>query len=199
MGIQDPGLRTFSTPILVAIDIQREYTTEGRPFYLDGIDESLENCRRLRDHARRNRWILAHVRHLQPGALFNPDSEYSRFVEGFEPRTGEPCFEKSNFSCLSNDGFRRLMTGAKEGNSPVYIMGYSGQMCCLSTLVDLHHLGLRATYVADASLSRASKLAPPEGMHRYIREIAGIYAAQAATGDLIAETDLVQPLQAGAA
>jgi nicotinamidase-related amidase len=197
MGIQDPSIRTFATPILVAIDIQREYTTAGRPFHLEGIEESLENCRRLRDHARRNRWILAHVRHLQPGALFNPDSEYSRFVEGFEPRTGEPCFEKSKLSCLSTDGFRRLMAGALEVKSPVYIMGYSGQMCCLSTLVDLFHTGLKANYVQDASLSRGTSLAPPEGMHQYVKEVCSIYATLRSTDELIASSESAIAAPAG--
>jgi nicotinamidase-related amidase len=186
MGYQDPSRTAFATPILVAIDIQREYTTEGRPFHLDGIEASLDNCRALLAHARRNRWIVAHVRHLQNGAIFNKDSEYSLFVEGFEPRGGEPVFEKSNLSSLTSDGFRKLMTGARDGGNPVYIIGYSGQMCCLSTLVDLFHLGLRANYVADASLSRASKIAPPAEMHRHLREIAAIYANLRDTDDLLA-------------
>lgn len=193
MGFQDPTAAAFATPILVAIDIQREYTTEGRPFHIDGIEESLQNCRRMLDHARRQKWIVAHVRHVQGGAVFNPQSEYSRFVEGFEPRQGEPCFEKSKLSCLSTDGFARLMGGALEGRNPVRIMGYSGQMCCLSTLVDLFHLGLRATYVHDASLSRASSIDDPRNMHRYVGEICRIYADLCGTSELIEQTSALTP------
>ena len=51
------------TPLLIAIEIQREYTTKGRPYFMEGIDESLENCRKVLTHAREKNWTVAHVRH----------------------------------------------------------------------------------------------------------------------------------------
>lgn len=43
--------------ILVLIDIQKEYVTPGRPFYLSGIEPSLENSRQLLEFARKNDWL----------------------------------------------------------------------------------------------------------------------------------------------
>ena len=52
-------------PLLIAIDIQREYTPVGRPYYINGVEPSVENCRRILSHARDQRWPVAHVRHVQ--------------------------------------------------------------------------------------------------------------------------------------
>ena len=38
--------------VLVLVDVQKEYITEGRPFCLETIGESLENLRRLLAHGR---------------------------------------------------------------------------------------------------------------------------------------------------
>ncbi len=80
-------------PLLIAMDIQREYTTEGRPYFINGVEPSVKiingvepsvkNCRRVLDHARAQRWPVAHVRHLQGGHVFSETLDYSRFVEGF--------------------------------------------------------------------------------------------------------------------
>ena len=118
-------------PLLVAIDIQREYTTQGRRYYINGVEPSLENCRKVLSHARGQRWPVAHVRHVQGGHLFNETMPYSRFVEGFEPLPHEFVFTKNNFSCYSNAAFSDLLESARRGT--VYIIGYNSLMCCLST------------------------------------------------------------------
>ena len=57
MGAIDLRERSMmlETPLLIAIDIQREYITPGRPYCLNGVDESLENCRDILAHARLER------------------------------------------------------------------------------------------------------------------------------------------------
>lgn len=173
------------TPILINIDIQREYTTPGRPFYLNGIEPSLRNCRLLLRHARENHWPVMHVRHIQTkGHLFDEAMEFSRFVEGFEPLPSEPVFTKNNLSCYSDEGFRRMMEGAY--HDQVYIAGYNSLMCCLSTLVDGFHRGHRLNYVADASLARATKSADEQESHRRATEILSIYANIVATDHVLA-------------
>ena len=49
--------------VLILIDIQQEYNTEDRPFYLHGIKPSLENCRRMLQFARDNDWEIIHIQH----------------------------------------------------------------------------------------------------------------------------------------
>src|SRR3954454_24591524 len=186
------------TPILINIDIQREYTTPGRPFYLNGIEPSLANCRRLLAHARRHRWPVIHVRHLQNrGHLFDEEMEFSRFVEGFEPLASEPVFTKAKLSCYSDDGFARMMESAY--HDQVYVAGYNSLMCCLSTLVEAFHRGHRLNYVADASLARATKHADEQVAHRHATDILSIYANVVATDQVLAirrESEWQRPVAA---
>lgn len=62
-------------PTLVIIDIQKEYTTPNRPFYLKGIEPSLKNAQTLLAMARsQHNWQIAHVQHLRPeenAVIFN--------------------------------------------------------------------------------------------------------------------------------
>ncbi len=177
----------FTAPILVAIDIQREYTTPGRPFFIPDAEQSLANCRRILDYARLRRWVVAHVRHVQEGPVFNDANEYAAFVDGFEPLPGEPVFEKSQLSCLGSPGFEGLMTAARDAGNQVYVIGYCGQTSCLATLVGLCDLGIQATYVIDASLSRPGTRGSGAEMHANLAEILANYADIVETFDVITE------------
>lgn len=181
---------SFTAPILVALGIQREYTMAGRPFSIPGIEQSLGNCRRLLDHARARRWIVAHVRHVQDGPLFSDRNEYAACVPGFEPLPGEPVFEKSRLSCLTSPGFGALMDAAANAGNEVYIMGYAGEMCCLATLVGLFDLGIQANYVIDASLSRPGPRMSAQATHAYLAEILVNYANILETFDVVSERAL---------
>ena len=55
--------------VLVLVDVQKEYITEGRPFCLETIGESLENLRRLLAHGRKMGWKIVHMRHQQNAVL----------------------------------------------------------------------------------------------------------------------------------
>jgi len=170
-------------PILVLIDVQREYVAPGRPFHIAGIGPSLENCRRMLAHARANCWPVAHVRHLQAGHLFNEGLEYSRFVEGFEPLPSEMLFTKSSLSCYSSEAFAGFMESARQED--VYLVGYNAQMCCLSTIVEGYHRGHRFNYVADASCARATAHAGELEAHRHACDIISIYATLVSTGEVV--------------
>jgi nicotinamidase-related amidase len=167
----------------VLIDVQREYTSPGRPFQIKSIGSSLANCRRMLDFARMHSWPIAHVRHLQDGHLFNESLEYSRFVEGFEPLPGEMLFTKSKLSCYSSQPFRSFMESARQED--VYLVGYNTQMCCLSTVVEGYHLGHRFNYVADASCARATPNACEQEAHRHAVDIVANYARVMLTDQVV--------------
>ena len=175
-----------ATPLLVMIDVQREYVTSGRPFFLNHIGPSLENCRRLLAHARSYSWPVAHVRHVQNGHLFNGALPYSRFVDGFEPKPDEMVFTKGNLSCYSSDEFSRLMRSAQ--GERIYVAGYNSLMCCLSTIVEGFHRGHRMTFVSDASLARATKHADEVEAHLHATDIISIYADVVRTGDVVTKS-----------
>ena len=168
--------------VLVLIDIQKEYTTKGRPFVIESIASSLENCRKCLDYARKNRWSIAHVRHLQEGEIFNASNPYSEYVDGFNALHGEAEFVKSNFSCFSSEDFCSFMGQRK--NDRIYIVGYGSTMCCISTIIDGFHKGFNLTYIHDASAAKKG-LFDESSTHAHATEIISTFARVMNTGELI--------------
>ena len=176
----------MKSPVVVAIDIQQEYTTAGRPFYLAGIEPSLENCRRILRHARTKGWPVIHVRHLQAGAVFNPDEPHSRFVSGFEPEAGEPVVTKSRLSSYSNEEFGRLIDGC--GGSELLVIGYGSPMCCLATIVAGAVFGHKFSFVHDASWARAISGSTEQDVHESATRILSIHAKLVSTAEVLGKT-----------
>ena len=62
------SLRTFanssSVPIVVFVDMQKEYLAEPRLLAIPEIDRALNNCRMVRDHARSIGLPVAFIRTL---------------------------------------------------------------------------------------------------------------------------------------
>jgi len=142
---------------LVLIDIQKEYTTLGRPFYLNGIESSLNNARKLLKMARAKKWDIVHVQHFRKdgNGIFNrSEPQFSGFVDGFEPTSEERYFEKHIFSCYSNPEFANFMEEKK--NEPTYIIGYGTTKCVLSTIIEGFHRGHHSLIVVeDATYAKA--------------------------------------------
>lgn len=170
-------------PTLVLVDLQREYISPGRPFYLVGISPSLNNCRILLDHARLNHWPIVHVQHVQDGPVFS--GEYAHFIEGFEPKTNEAVFVKSQISPYTNEAFKETMISA--GENEILIAGYGSTMCCLSTIISGGAFGLRHSFVHDASWARALGDTMPEAdAHRLVTSVIGIHGNIRTTAEVVA-------------
>jgi ureidoacrylate peracid hydrolase len=174
-----PAIRS---PVLVVVDIQREYTTPGRPFYLHGIAESLDNCARILDHARERHWPVLHVQHTQEGPVFS--AEHARFVDHFEPLPEESVFTKSQISPYTNPVFKESMLAMKDRE--VLIMGYGSTTCCLATVISGSLFGLRHSFVGDASWARspAGDISEAEA-HRHAVAIAGIHGRLRTTEEVL--------------
>lgn len=139
---------------LVVIDVQREYNTPGRLFNIDSIGDSLTNGKCVLDHARKQGWHIVHVRHMQDGDIFNPKSEYSGFIDGFNPQGGEREIHKGNFSCFSSEEFTKELESRK--SDQVFVIGYGTTMCVISTIIDGYHRGYSMNLVADATRAKKS-------------------------------------------
>jgi ureidoacrylate peracid hydrolase len=160
-------------PTLVVIDIQKEYVTPGRPFFLTGIAPSLSNARALLEHARQQGWPVVHVQHLQEGPLFNVAEEYSDFVEGFAPQNGETLIVKNKLSAFTSPEFVKALG---EPEADVYVIGYGSTMCCMATIVDAALFGRKFTLIHDASWARVPNPSFEEAeMHRHATAILGIH------------------------
>lgn len=165
--------------ILVLIDIQKEYTTPERPYYLSGIEPSLENCRQLLAFARKKRWEIIHIQHSngETAERFNPKTVFFDFVEGFEPQDSEQHFVKNDFSCYSSAEFStcidRLFSLHPE--AAIYLIGYNSIMCCLSTLEEARRKQHKMHLVKDATYAKAIAGLSEKELHQIML---GVYAAK---------------------
>ncbi len=118
-------------PSLILVDIQREYFTKNRVFYLNGYEESLSNCAKILSHARQQGWDIVHIQHFNKNPdsdRFQQGSEFSDFAKGFEPQNREHVFIKHDYSCFSSPAFDEWIS-KKNKNEPIYMIGYSTGFC----------------------------------------------------------------------
>lgn len=174
-------------PILVLVDVQKEYVTEGRPFCLETIAPSLNNIRRLLAHARQKGWRVVHMRHQQNDDFFTYGSEYAQFIDGFAPIDKEYSFTKNDFSCFSSVDFQAMVE--RNRHREIIIVGYSTAMCCLSTLIDAHHRGHEFTFVTDATCAKRTARYSEQDMREHIMDIAGAFAHLITTVELMVRDD----------
>lgn len=164
--------------ILVVIDIQKEYITPGRPYYLHGIDPSLEKCTEVLAFARKHNWDIIHIQHSNGdnAPKFNPTNEYFDFVAEFTPRANEKHFVKDDFSCYSSAEFLDFMQAAyTSAEVNTYIIGYNSVMCCLSTLEEARCRKHKMFFVQDASYAKSIEDRDEATMHK---TMVGIYKAK---------------------
>jgi ureidoacrylate peracid hydrolase len=152
--------------VLVLIDIQKEYITPGRYFYLSGITPSLRKAHEVLLHARAEGWKIIHVKHEKEGGpIFSPGAELTEFIDEFKPEANEVVITKHLYSCYSSTEFSRVM--AEHTKDQVFVVGYNTIMCCLSTLISAYHLGQRLSLVTDASLAKATNEFTESENHRF--------------------------------
>lgn len=145
--------------MLILIDIQKEYISEERPFYLKGIEPSLERCKQLLLFARLNNWEVVHVQHSNgtESSRFNPKTTFFNFIDGFEPLESELHFVKNDFSCYSNVEFSNYISNFVKENDQqrIIVCGYNTVMCCLSTLEEAKRKNHKMELISDASYAKA--------------------------------------------
>ena len=179
-------LKEIDMKIILAIDIQNEYITEGRPFNIRGIESSLYNARSIIETARKNGvpvWHVKHEQHEKNKNVFVKGAALSKFVDGFQPLQDEYCFTKDMYSCFSSDEFTKKM--AEEKPDEIVIIGYGTSMCCTCTIIDGIHRGYNFTLIEDATASRGFPHATEEEMHRSAINVLTQYAKIQKTQELI--------------
>ncbi len=175
---------------LILLDIQQEYTTPGRAFYLNGIETSLNQCKKLLQCARENQWEIVHMQHSngENSERFNPNSQFYKFAQGFEPIANnyEHHFIKKNYSCYSSLDFSDYMDKMIREGVVIYLAGYNSVMCCLSTLETAILKNHPMNFIADASLAKKIDHHTEAEMHKIM---CSIYDAKSLA--TITDTDTV--------
>jgi nicotinamidase-related amidase len=176
--------RYFSETTLFAfVDLQTEYVSEGRAYFLNNAVECLSNCRRLLLEARRLRLPIAHFRRITSTQFFNKETRFSHWVEEFHPRPNEMVFEREGFSCYENNSFRDFIDHVKD---PVIILaGLTGEHSCLATAVDAHRRKHNLIYVSDASTSEAIGHFTTHDSHTLVTRVINGFAQVAKTEEVL--------------
>lgn len=161
--------------ILIVIDMQKEYISEGRRFFIPSYESSMKNALNMLNNARKKQWEIIHIKHYQNNDIFNPREKYSDFIEGFIPKYNERVFIKNKLSCFSNQDFLSYMESLSN-HDDIYIMGYSSNLCCLATIVDAYCRGYHVNFVADASMAKPLADWDEKELHKAIIAILSVYA-----------------------
>ena len=141
------------TPLLVLVDLQREYLCADRRLGLQAPDSAIKNCSLLTEWARANRIPVAFVRWTQPGKLFARGGNFTGWIEACSPSGSDMVFERSWPSCYASSEFAQMMDNG--GGRNVILAGFTGSMACLATVIEGVQRQHRFTFVSDASLSHA--------------------------------------------
>jgi ureidoacrylate peracid hydrolase len=176
---------TATKKIVFAIDIQREYVTEGRRFHIAGIESSLANARKVIEGARDAGVPVWHVQHVQDGSIFDRNSEYVDFIGGFEPLEGEPVFQKDLYNAFSTPELAQAVIEAKP--EEIVVIGYATGLCCISTIIDGTHRGHSFTLVEDATGTKSANGISEDDMHQSAVNVIRQYAQVKGADEVVAE------------
>lgn len=171
-------------PLLVLVDLQQEYVSEGRLHQIRDVKGPLENCRRLIEAARMDRWPIANVRWLQRADHFNRKLKFSSWIEDFRPQASDMVFEKEGASCFSDKAFSEMM---EHGAGDIAVIaGFTGAIACLATALDGAARGHTMIFSADASASRGAGTLDDPSAHTAATFVISQHARVETTEDIIA-------------
>jgi nicotinamidase-related amidase len=183
------SMRAFTDPthipMLVLVDMQKEYVTGSRALSLDGADQALDNCARALAHARRLKIPVAFVRWRGTSPFFNPATPFAGWIDGFTPTRDDAVFERSRPSCYASAPFADMMAHA--GNH-IILAGFAGEAACLATAIDAFHRGQRVTFLEDASASHELGEFDASEVHGVTSRIMELYGDVCSTHAWIAST-----------
>ena len=179
-----PASSYLRRAVVCFFDLQEEYVSPGRPLALPQTDPWQANCRALLGFARHSKLQIAHFRQLGRSALFNPATEWSRWIDEFKPRpTSEMAFERDSPSAFACDGFAKYIQSIRE--PWLVIAGLTGAYSCLTTAIESHVRGYQAIFVRDSSSSPALGESSSDQVHDFVCELIGLYAEVTTTGKII--------------
>lgn len=135
-------------PLLICMDLQLEFLTEGRPHLISDPARTISNCRELQSRWRKQLWPIAHLKRTATAAYFNPTSNLTEWLHELGPLPGELTFEHALPSAFSSIKFADFMKHI--GSLRCFISGFVLQESILATVVEGFHRGIQFNVVADA-------------------------------------------------
>jgi nicotinamidase-related amidase len=94
-------------------------------------------------------WVL----HTEPGTgnVFDPGAghDHVRYLDGLQPRPGEPQLVKTSANAFTTTGLQQLLTA--EGIRNIIVTGIQTEWCCETTTRVGCDLGYEVTFVTEAT------------------------------------------------
>jgi len=166
----EPGSR-----LLVMVDLQmKNYEELARDPVCD-IAAAMENCMAAIRHARASGLPIAFTRQTEAGSTER--AAHSAWIPGFEPKRCDMVFERERPSCYAN----RLFDNIVSQSGSLAIAGLKADESCLATAIDAAHRGHRATFLSDASVSRARPGSDARSVHMAVTKTIELFADVRAT------------------
>lgn len=186
------NLRTYSksdhVPVVIVIDPQREYQAEDRALALPDPAPAIENCLLVMSYARSQGFPVAFTRWHQHGKFLSDIEGFGGWLEGLEPRGSDLVFEKSTPSCYGSEEFTRMMNSG--GGDRAAIIGFTGTVACLSTVIDGYHRGHEITFISDASASHSLSGFTDAATQEIATSVIGLYGPVMTTRQWIEATKI---------
>ncbi|GAA3303537.1 isochorismatase family protein [Dactylosporangium vinaceum] len=136
---------------LLIIDIQESFrhrpswAAVSNPGIVDTVNPLIDDARARGD-------LVVWVLHTEPGTgtVFDPAAgDLVRYMDGLEPRAGEPQLVKTSANCFTTTGLQQLLT--TEGIRHLIVTGIQTELCCETTTRVAGDLGYDVTYVTEAT------------------------------------------------
>ncbi len=178
-------------PITAFVDLQVEYVANGRAYCVKETEEILENCKLVLDYCRHEGLPIAHFRQLKSSAFFNKASDFSGWIDGFQPKPNEMVFERRLPSCYSNADYQNLL--ATIDNPTTIFLGFSGEASFVSTAVYAHHQSHDVIFVSNASATRLLGDLAEQDAHKAVFDLISLYGDTASTEDVMSYLSRVVP------
>jgi nicotinamidase-related amidase len=161
----------MEAPVLLLIDVQREYFDEGSSLRIPDGPTVLDQLGVLLDAARASGVPVVHVRHEEaPGnGVFEPGSENIAIMDRVAPAGDEPVVLKHLPGAFDETELAGIL--ANLGARTVVIGGFMTHMCCDTTAREAAARGYAVAFLADGTATR--DLEAPGGRiisHRDVHE-----------------------------
>ena len=147
-----PFYGPMSDAVLIVIDAQMEYTSEGA-LALPHLQPAVDNITALLLTARKQDTRIVHIAHEgSAGRAFDPVKR-GRFIEQVAPVENEAVLTKGLPNAFAHTGLQNHL--AEIGRPHLIICGFMTHMCVSSTARAALDLGYETTVVSDATATRS--------------------------------------------
>jgi nicotinamidase-related amidase len=141
------------TRALLVIDVQESFR-QGPLWPAISNPVIATDVARLVEGVRARGDLVVWVLHSEPGSgtPFDPASGHVRYMDGLQPRAGEPELTKTSHNAFTTTNLQQLLT--QRGITEVVVCGIRTEQCCETTTRVASDLGYQVTFVTEATATQ---------------------------------------------